>query len=321
LLTDAGALERLPAIDYVAFDKTGTLTAGGCRRDRVVVEPGCSEAECLAICAALEAASNHPLATAFADVAVTARAEGVTEHAGGGIEGIVAGTHYRLGSPRFALGEGGAAREDDATMVLATGGARRCRIDVTDTPRPEAAVVVADLARPASILSGDSPARVRAVAEAVGIDDWHARLRPEDKIEWVHTRQRAGQRVAAVGDGINDAPLLAGADVGIAVGAAGTLARARADVIVNGDNLRPLKLLWRVAAASRRVGRRNVSWALGYNLLAVPFAALGLVPPWLAALGMSASSTLVVLHSLVLLRIADERAPARPGRVAEGAPA
>ncbi|MDZ7643123.1 MAG: HAD-IC family P-type ATPase [Woeseiaceae bacterium] len=182
--------------------------------------------------------------------------------------------------------------------------------------REDAAIALAEL-RAAGfstvIASGDRRAAVAAAAAALGVDDWHAALTPEDKLAFVAARQRAGETVVMVGDGINDAPVLAAADASVALDAGTALARASADAIALSRRLRSLVLLTHVAESTRRIIRQNVAWAIGYNLTAVPLAASGLLAPWMAALGMSLSSLLVVLNALRL-----QRSDA-PGAVAEPA--
>jgi Cu2+-exporting ATPase len=150
---------------------------------------------------------------------------------------------------------------------------------------------------------------------------WQARATPADKLAWLAATRGQGARVVAVGDGINDAPVLAGADVGVALASGASIAQARADIVLAGDDLRALAPARRVARAMLAVLRQNQRWALGYNLVAVPLAALGFVPPWLAALGMSASSLAVVCNAL---RIGRDRELARarpelPARARAGA--
>lgn len=317
LVVDAGVFQRLPGLRRLLCDKTGTLTEGRCRLTGYETLGDLPGDRCLAIGAALEQGSSHPIARAFgadqpgADDALVA--EGLREYPGAGVEGWVAGRHYRLGRAEFACPRSHAALPP-GRVWLADGDGPLCAFNLADPLKADAAATLSELPLPVEILSGDQAAAVAQVAAKTGIGAWQAGLYPQDKLDRLAACQAAGEPVAALGDGINDAPLLAGADVGIAVGAAGSLARCRADVIVTGDRLAPLLELWRVAAAARRIARQNLLWAGAYNLLAVPFAAMGWVPPWLAAVGMSASSLLVVLNSLRLLR---RKSPA-PHPVATG---
>ena len=158
-----------------------------------------------------------------------------------------------------------------------------------------------------SLLSGDAPEAVAAMAAGAGIEDWHARLSPAEILAAVEALQREGKHVAVVGDGLNDAPVLARGDVSFAMGQGADLAKISADVVLLNDRLTDLIELFDHADRTRAVVRQNFAWAIGYNLLALPAAVIGMVPPWLAALGMCASSLVVSLNALRLLR-----SPGRP---------
>jgi len=162
-----------------------------------------------------------------------------------------------------------------------------------------------------TIVSGDAAARVETAAARLGVAQWRAGAKPADKLAWLAAARARGASVVAVGDGINDAPVLAGADVGVALASGASIAQARADIVLARDDLRALMPARRIARSMLAILRQNQRWALGYNLVAVPLAALGFVPPWLAALGMSASSLAVVLNALRIGR-AEEPARARP---------
>ncbi|MDZ7826535.1 MAG: HAD family hydrolase [Gammaproteobacteria bacterium] len=156
---------------------------------------------------------------------------------------------------------------------------------------------------PTSLLSGDAPARVATVARRLGIDDWRGGA--GDKLVWLEQRRGTGARILYVGDGINDAPALGGASAAVAVGSASDFARHAADVVLIEPGLAPLGDLVRIARAMRRRIRLNLSWAFGYNLVALPLAMSGVLSPWMAALGMSASSLVVMAGSMSLLRIGE----------------
>jgi Cu2+-exporting ATPase len=147
------------------------------------------------------------------------------------------------------------------------------------------------------IASGDAESKVARAAAALGITQWRSRQRPADKLEWLRTLREGGARVLAVGDGINDAPVLAGADVSVALSNGADLAKVSSDIVLTGERLEAIVTARRVARETMAILRQNQRWALFYNLTAVPLAALGFVPPWLAALGMSLSSLAVILNS------------------------
>jgi Cu2+-exporting ATPase len=300
LLRSARVLERLGDVDLWLFDKTGTLTEGrlGIAATRTF---GSFDADrALRVAAALEAGIEHPVARAFRAVAPTAVASNVEYSAGYGVTGEVAGKRYRLGSARFV----GATDGDRAPGVyLADDSGVVAHIELADRLRPHAREAVAALAadtRNSLLASGDTPAAVAAVAARVGIPHYYAEQTPADKLELLREAQQQGRVVAAIGDGINDAPLLARADVSIAMVAGSELARATADVVFTGDDLRTLARLPELAAATRRVVRQNLAWAALYNVVAVPLAASGFLAPWMAAIGMSASSLIVVGNALRL---------------------
>src|SRR5690606_3053830 len=164
------------------------------------------------------------------------------------------------------------------------------RFELREQARPDAAGALRELRAlglQVHLSSGDAPSRVQALAAALDIDRVHARQRPEDKLALVRGLQGQGRLVAMVGDGLNDAPVLAGADVSLAMDKGAALAQRAADLVMTGPTLRRIPVAVRVARDTRRVIRQNLGWALGYNLLAIPLAASGVVTPFIAALGMA----------------------------------
>jgi Cu2+-exporting ATPase len=312
LLTTRGhALETLAHATDLVFDKTGTLTHGRLSVRRVVPLGGRSEAEVGAIAAALEAGSEHPIAKALRESVVsTSTASLIRNTPGRGVEGSIDGHIYRLGSPRFAaVGKTPPAppeSDDSASWVaLADESGLIAWFALADTPRADAPTALAALQKQGlrlHLLSGDAEAAVRRSAQQLGIADWHAGALPEDKLAYVKTLQQQGRIVAMVGDGINDAPVLAGAQVSIAMGEGADVAQAAADMIMLGSRLGTLADGIALARKTQRIIRENLGWALAYNLVAIPAAALGHVTPWIAGIGMSVSSLLVVLNAL---RLAD----------------
>jgi Cu2+-exporting ATPase len=298
LATRPDALDRLARVTDIVFDKTGTLTQPGTALGAIETF-GIAPEDALRIAAALEQGSAHPLAAAFASVQV-ASAEGVRVVAAQGIEGRVDGRDWRIGRAGFAAG-----REDDGALWLGDGTTPSARFEPVESMRADAGATL-DTLRTRGIAthlaSGDAALRVDALARALSIDTARARQTPEDKLAFVRALQDAGRVVAMVGDGINDAPVLAGADVSIAIGSGAALAQRAADVVVTGGSLARIAGAVSLARRTRAVVRQNVGWALAYNVLALPAAVLGLVPPWMAALGMSLSSLAVTLNALRLAR-------------------
>jgi len=177
---------------------------------------------------------------------------------------------------------------------------------VQDELRPDVAETIASLRNDGlrtTLVSGDNERAVAELARTLGFSDFHFGCTPEKKLEIITAAQRDGERVVMVGDGINDAPVLAGADTSIAPAKGALLAQTSADVIMLGDSLKPLTTAVAMSRKTMRIVRQNLAWAIVYNALALPLAAAGLVPPWLAAIGMSASSLIVVLNALRLSRL------------------
>ena len=317
------ALEQLALASHAVFDKTGTLTEPWLERQDITAADE-AQAQALALAAALARGSPHPVAQALLQTLEHGAGEtpplAVTDLStvvGGGIEGCIGGQRYRLGSPAFALagavGAAGAAADDDA-VILAGPQGRLASFRLGERLRGGAREAVAALMAggvEVEIASGDAPAKVAAVARRLGIAHWQARQSPADKLARLRALRAAGARVLVFGDGINDAPVLAGADVAVALASGAELAQAAGDVILDGARLAALPAARALARQTLEVLRQNQRWALVYNLSAVPLAALGLVPPWLAALGMSASSLVVVLNALRIGR----RARSRPDPV------
>jgi Cu2+-exporting ATPase len=309
LVTRADAIERLAHADTVVFDKTGTLTAGAAAVTEVELLSDLPRARVLAIAAALERQSAHPLASAFRESeSAGVSAQGVTEIEGAGLEGTVDGVTWRLGRRAFAAGPGGEAA-DDRGLFLGSVTGLAARIVVGTALRPEARAAI-DALRALGlrvlIASGDSRDAVAQVAGALHIDQAHARLDPAGKIALVRELEAGGRRAFVIGDGINDGPVLAAAHVSCAMGQGSAIAQAASDLLLIHENLAVLPEAIGSARAALRVVRQNLGWALCYNLAAVPLAALGLVPPWLAALGMSMSSLGVVLNARRLARTGEK---------------
>jgi Cu2+-exporting ATPase len=315
LVTRGHAIEALARADHFIFDKTGTLTVG--RVELVEVIPIRSDAgRALALAAALERGSEHPIARALAAGGADAGIEvdGLRATTGAGVEGKIEGCVWRLGRPGFVGAIHGAALPANVESivgagdtVIALGNAEgwQAFFRLSDAVRPEASAMTAKLSAAGiklSIFSGDSTAATRRVGVALGIADARGGLSPEDKHAALKALQDAGETVAMVGDGVNDAPVLAQAQVSIAMGGGADLARANADVVLLGNDLLALPQGLALARRTLRIVKQNLVWAFAYNLLAIPLAMAGWVTPWMAGIGMSASSLLVVLNALRLQR-------------------
>ncbi|HQY68971.1 MAG TPA: heavy metal translocating P-type ATPase [Pseudomonadales bacterium] len=315
LVTRGHALDGLAAADTVVFDKTGTLTTGEVKLAEVRTTGERDAASCLRIAASLEALSEHPIAAAFAEQARDP-VEAFRAHPGGGLEGVIDGRCYRLGRPGFALaGDAPAPPEVGKWILLACDGQALAWFRLTDTLRADATGAIAALRRAGlgvALLSGDAAGEVQRVATQLGVDEWRAGCVPEQKLAAVRELQASGRRVVMVGDGINDVAVLAGAAVSIAMANAADVTRANADCMLLAGDLRRIPDAILMARRARHVIRQNIAWAIVYNFAAVPFAAAGLVPPWLAAIGMSASSLVVIANALRLRNDAPASTSLRP---------
>ncbi|HYR00082.1 MAG TPA: heavy metal translocating P-type ATPase [Casimicrobiaceae bacterium] len=324
----ADALEALARVTHVVFDKTGTLTTGRMTFGRVAWHRhDAAPADAIVLAAALEAHSAHPLAHAFREAAggrALPRVDELHGVAGDGVEGIVAGRVVRLGRPRFAAALSGAPLPADvgevdpsaATVALGDGHGLVALFALADALRPGAAELVARLASlrvVPLILSGDRSAAVDAVAGRLGIADARGDAQPEDKRAAVAALQARGAVVAMIGDGINDAPSLAQAQVSLSLGSATPLAQWTADVVVLSDDLRLVAATIAHARRTFRIVRENLTWAFAYNAVAIPAAAFGYVTPLAAAAGMSVSSIVVVANALRVARLRERESgvPAR----------
>ena len=300
LATRPDALESLARATDLVFDKTGTLSTGQMEIAAITTRIGSSREDALSLAAALERDSRHPIASAFADLPVTRIATAVLEHPGQGIEGDIDGRRLRLGTAPFAAG-----RRDDGALWLGDGQHRLARFQLREASRSEARDVLATLAASRlqlHLYSGDAEATVAAFATRFGLADAAGRLSPEDKLDRVRALQARGRVVAMVGDGLNDAPVLAGADVSFVMADGAPLAQQAADFVLTHTSLLRVPDALSLARRTQRVIRQNLAWAVGYNLLALPLAATGHVTPWIAALAMVVSSLTVTLNALRLTR-------------------
>jgi len=308
LLRRLDALEVLAAVRQVFMDKTGTLTSGQPTLQQVVLLDAAasvplSSHDALQIAASLARWSTHPLSLALRHAAGTVARPSiwseVHETAGAGLAASdAAGRHWRLGSAQW-VGATDAA-QPASSVWLSCDAVAVAAFRFADDIHPDAAATVAALRSAGvtvSLLSGDKPERAGALATALGIDDVVAGASPEDKLVTLRAAQAQGRQVAMVGDGLNDAPVLAAADVSLAMGHGALAAQQGADaVIVSG---RPAGIVdaRRTALRTLTIIRQNLVWAVGYNMACIPLAMAGWLPPWAAGLGMAASSMLVVLNA------------------------
>lgn len=341
LVRNLASLEGLAAVDTVVFDKTGTLTQDTMAVRQVLVREGWGAAEALGLAAALAQHSLHPASRALAAAAVPAAVDSgaarwqcdrVQELAGQGVAGEVvalnaaaaarSGGAVRLGSASFCAAgfplvpdtaPAGSVVEG-SVVQLWDGRGWVASFVMQEALRAEAAAVVGALQAQGlqvHLLSGDQPAAAVRVAAQLGIAHVQGGCSPADKLAYLQALQRTGAKVSMVGDGLNDAPVLAGAHVSFALGSALPLAQAQADLVVLGGDLRAVALALAVSRRALRVVHQNLGWALAYNAVCVPLAVAGYLPAWLAGLGMAASSLVVVLNALRLSRgpVTDLRIP------------
>jgi P-type Cu2+ transporter len=329
------ALERMRTIDAVLFDKTGTLTKGAHVVTGVAAAPGTTEDEVLRMAGGVESDSEHPLAraivTAAGDRGALAPASGFRSLTGRGVEATIDGTTYAVGGPallrerRLAVppeldAQVSAWRDRGAAVLyLAGGDVVIGALALEDEIRPEARQAVSALRADGVrvvMITGDSRQVADAVAADLGIDEVFAEVLPEDKDKAVVDLQSRGMSVAMVGDGVNDAPALARADVGIAIGAGTDVAIESADVVLASSDPRDVVAVTRLSRASYRKMIENLGWAAGYNILAIPLAAGVLawagitLSPAIGAILMSASTIVVALNAQLLRRVDLTPAPA-----------
>lgn len=332
LVTRSHVLEGLAQSTRIIFDKTGTLTQGQLKLVHHTwiadpQDPRCDSV--LALAAALESHSEHPIARAFSEYRQTdIRAQSTQVVMGEGLTGDIHGQTYRLGKAEFAWPAQALQAPERQTptltgqsILLADQQGPLCWFHLDDQLRHDALACIQSLQEmglEVELLSGDQGPAVAQVAQKLGISTYTAAASPETKLARLRELQTAGEAVIMVGDGINDVPVLAGAQVSIAMGNATDLAKTSADALLVSAHLTRISDAIRLAYKTRRVIRQNLMWALIYNVLALPLAAMGMIPPWLAAIGMSVSSLIVVFNALRLS--ADKEAdPLSPTSLTAGA--
>jgi Cu2+-exporting ATPase len=319
MIRNQDTLAKLAKLNKVYFDKTGTLTSGVMTLEKTEIHTSMSHADCLLAAQALEAISNHPIASAFAragnqknsnSINITSREE-VT---GQGVRGQIGKCRYFLGNQEFVNRCSGkkliASRTENfkgaqTVLYLANEKQWLATFTLTDQLRQNAKLLVCYLKKrriKVSLLSGDSEAAVSAVAKTLGISEVIAQASSQQKLLEIQESEKNGQRCLMLGDGFNDLGALSNASASITMGSGVDLSRASSDAVLLSSNLGVIAATFAIAKKAESIIKQNLSWAFIYNILAIPFAAAGWVPAWLAAIGMSSSSLIVVLNALRLRR-------------------
>jgi heavy metal translocating P-type ATPase len=322
-------LERIGLADWVCFDKTGTVTTGRPRVARILtLDPGVTEADVLGWLSSLESGSEHAVARA---VTAEARARGIAPGGAAALEGVpgegIRGRATWRGETRDVAagtaalaGDGGAAAEPSPGAMavwVAWDGRPRGLVLLDEILRPDAAEAVRRLRASGvrmALLSGDRAETAEAVARRAGLDRVEAPRRPDEKIAWIRARADEGSVVVMVGDGVNDAPALAAAGVGVALGAGTDLARQAGHVVLLSDRLIHVPWLIALSRRARRIVRQNLAWAFGYNAIALGAAAAGRLHPLLAALAMAVSSLTVLANAARIQRFPEPDGAPAPDR-------
>lgn len=298
LLKSGDALERLAKVDHIVFDKTGTLTLGSLQLDN----GGDIDRDALTLAASLARGSRHPVARAIVLAAGSGQVvSGIEEVAGQGLSAKVDGKKILLGSASFVGLKN--TQSDQIETYLRIGRGKPIRFEFSDRPRMDATETISTLQNQGyelELLTGDNVPMAKQVATQLGISKWAAKVSPQDKLARLDTLKTEGHLTLMIGDGINDAPALAGASVSAAPAGAADISRAAADIILQGDKLSGLVTALSVSKQAQKRVVENLSLAVIYNMIAVPMAVLGFVNPMIAALAMSGSSILVTLNALRL---------------------
>ena len=319
-------LEGLPQITHVIFDKTGTLTKGELSLKTVTVIATDKQEDHLTgialtnIAAALESHSEHPIAKAFPES--TTPVTNVCNTTGQGLSGTINDETWSIGKPAFACPTSTPRTPDNnhTWLLLSCNQIPQAWFGLDDTLRPEASSAIQQLINKGlhvELLSGDNQGVAERIGQQVGINKCTGQATPDDKLNRVRQLQSTGTKVLMVGDGVNDIPVLAAADISVAMNTASDLARTHADALLLSGDLSQLAQSMNKAEQTRHTIYQNMAWALGYNLLVLPLAAAGWLAPWMAAIGMSASSLVVVGNALRLSK-APQPESAAQGRASDG---
>lgn len=310
LTASANVLEKLAEVSDVVFDKTGTLTRGKIKLRSVDNFTEFTDEKIISIARALEVRSEHPIAKALLkEKTPKLTASKLTAGQGAGISGKIEGVSYRIGSLKFVAENlqeisnlpDKQTESENITVYLADHKRILARLEFADSIRSDALLAINELKSlniEAHLLSGDKDELTRKIANSLKIDNAQGNLLPKDKLHEVAKLQDEGRMVAMVGDGVNDAPVLAGADVSFAMGQGTSLAKVSSDMVLFSNKLEHIPYSVLLTRFMLRVIKQNISWAIIYNVVALPLAMAGYVEPWMAAIGMSLSSLLVVLNAL-----------------------
>ncbi len=305
LLTRGHLLDTLPKVTHAIFDKTGTLTVGKIQIDKIQLMSTISEEECLALADAIERYSEHPIAQAFRhNEEPRYDMTNIEVIVGQGINAKLEGELVQIGKPEF-VGFRCENAEEGIQVGLVRGGELLAWFYLKDQVRSQSKSLIKYMLQRGieiSLLSGDSSDNVRIIAEELGIKNYQNNLTPEQKLDVIQGLHKEGNITLMVGDGVNDAPVLKAAHVSIAMGGGTDLAKTTADAVMLRDDLDLVRKAFITADKTQSIVKENLAWAVVYNLAIVPMAALGKVVPWVAALGMSLSSLIVVVNALRLSR-------------------
>lgn len=328
LITRGHVLESFSKATHIIFDKTGTLTEGRLAIQETYPLNGTSPADALSWGAALESLSEHPIGRAFAPWYVSA-AESIQVTVGQGIEGRIGNKRYRIGKPDYVMQlsqQPIPAMPDQQRqwILLADESKALSWFALDDQIRRETRQAILELKAlglSVEILTGDTSPAVQRIAEKLGIDQINSGMSPEQKLEHIRKLQAEGKQTIMVGDGINDIPVLVGAQTSVSMGAATDLAKTNADAVLTNNNLQTLAESIRLARKTRTIIKENLGLSLAYNIIALPAAAMGMVPPYIAAIGMTASSLIVTGNAMRLARRAKKPLSAQVGPLPESAKA
>jgi Cu2+-exporting ATPase len=302
LLKRGDALQQLASVDWIGLDKTGTLTEGKFSLTQCVNLSEQPDINMFEVAASIEQYSSHPIARAFSHYDSPHTVIEFQSEIGKGVSGLIEGTLYKLGAATFLDFQVPKSMQT-CNVFLQSDLGILCGFLLTDKIRPQGNTLIESL-RPYNVhlISGDIAPIVESVAKELGIHNWLAEQNPEDKLHAIKEAQSKQHVVLMVGDGINDGPVLAQADVSITLGAGSDLAKSSADIVLLDNEIAKLQVIFIIAARCTTKIKQNIGWAIGYNLLILPLAVMGLLSPWMAVLGMSISSLIVVVNSTRLLK-------------------